>query len=190
MTMCPCPGPPLVESSCFTSCRGQAPTGRHANPSLAGGSDDEAAWHRPVWPRAPPFRRLGIWEFSMSEICWNLSGTDKLCDSYGGGHWVHWIQHKLSVREPGPVIAVTATVDDDGVVLPGSPGGRYAAFRGRSTANCGPISTRRTTKTTDAPSGKWRCGNQGSLRHSVMSRSGSLLTSVTSWCTTRSRRSP
>ena len=41
--MCPCPGPPLVESSCFTRCRGQAPTGRHANPTLAGGSDDEAA---------------------------------------------------------------------------------------------------------------------------------------------------
>ena len=43
MTMCPCPGPPLVESSCFTRCRRQAPTGRHANPTLAGGSDDEAA---------------------------------------------------------------------------------------------------------------------------------------------------
>jgi hypothetical protein len=26
----------------FTSCRRQAPTGRHANPTLAGGSDDEA----------------------------------------------------------------------------------------------------------------------------------------------------
>jgi hypothetical protein len=53
----------------------------------------------------------------MSEIWWNLSGTDKRCDSYGGDHWVHWIQHKLSVREPRPVITVTATVDDDGVVL-------------------------------------------------------------------------
>ena len=27
----------------FTRCRHQAPTGRHANPTLAGGSDDEAA---------------------------------------------------------------------------------------------------------------------------------------------------
>ena len=27
----------------FTSCRRQAPTGRHANPTLVGGSDDEAA---------------------------------------------------------------------------------------------------------------------------------------------------
>jgi hypothetical protein len=43
MTMCPCPGPPLVESSCFTRCRRQAPTGRCANPTLLGGSDDEAA---------------------------------------------------------------------------------------------------------------------------------------------------
>ncbi len=53
----------------------------------------------------------------MSEIWWNLSGTDKQCDSYGPGHWVHWIQHKLSVREPAPVIPVTASVDDDGVVI-------------------------------------------------------------------------
>ena len=29
-------------------CRRKAPTGRHANPTLVGGSDDEAAWHRPV----------------------------------------------------------------------------------------------------------------------------------------------
>ena len=47
----------------------------------------------------------------MSEIWWNLSGTDKQCDSYGPGHWVHWIQHKLSVREPAPVIPVTAFVE-------------------------------------------------------------------------------
>ena len=50
----------------------------------------------------------------MSVIWWNLAGTDKQCHSYGPGHWVHWIQHKLSVREPGPVIPVTASVDDDG----------------------------------------------------------------------------
>jgi hypothetical protein len=37
------PGPPLLQSSCFTRCRRQAPTGRHANPTLKGGSDDEAA---------------------------------------------------------------------------------------------------------------------------------------------------
>ncbi len=53
----------------------------------------------------------------MPEIWWNLSGTDKRCDSYGGGHWVHWIQHKLSVREPGSVIPVTASVVDDGLVV-------------------------------------------------------------------------
>ena len=53
----------------------------------------------------------------MSEIWWNLSGTDKQCDSHGPGHWVHWIQHKLSVREPGQVIQVTASVDGSGVVL-------------------------------------------------------------------------
>jgi hypothetical protein len=53
----------------------------------------------------------------MSEIWWNLSGTDNRCHSYGAGHWVHWIQHKLSVQQPGPVIPVTASVDGSGVVL-------------------------------------------------------------------------
>ncbi len=52
----------------------------------------------------------------MSSYVWDLSGTDKQCASYGPGHWVHWIQHKLSVREPVPVIPVTASVDDDGLV--------------------------------------------------------------------------
>jgi hypothetical protein len=33
----------VVNWNCFTSCRRQAPTGRHANPTLVGGSDDEAA---------------------------------------------------------------------------------------------------------------------------------------------------
>jgi hypothetical protein len=53
----------------------------------------------------------------MSEIWWNLSGTDNRCHSYGGGHWVHCIHHKHSVQKPGPVIPVTALVDDDGIVL-------------------------------------------------------------------------
>ena len=52
----------------------------------------------------------------MTDVWWNLSGTDKQCDSYGGGHWVHWIQHKLSVRNPGPVILVHATADEHGAV--------------------------------------------------------------------------
>ena len=33
----------ILQLECFTSCRRQAPTGRHANPTLVGGSDDEAA---------------------------------------------------------------------------------------------------------------------------------------------------
>jgi hypothetical protein len=40
----------------------------------------------------------------MSEIWWNLSGADKQCDLYGGGHQVHFIQYKLSVWEPAAVI--------------------------------------------------------------------------------------
>jgi hypothetical protein len=43
MKMCPCRCRPSLESSCFMSCRRQAPTGRHANPTLVGGSDDEVA---------------------------------------------------------------------------------------------------------------------------------------------------
>ena len=35
--------PTCISWKCFTRCRRQAPTGRHANPTLAGGSDDEAA---------------------------------------------------------------------------------------------------------------------------------------------------
>jgi hypothetical protein len=53
----------------------------------------------------------------MTQIGWNFSGTDEQCSSYGGGHWVHWIQHKVSVREPGPAIPVRAAVDDRGVIL-------------------------------------------------------------------------
>jgi hypothetical protein len=35
-------------------CRRQAPTRRHANPTLAGGSDDEAPSTNRCWARAPP----------------------------------------------------------------------------------------------------------------------------------------
>jgi hypothetical protein len=49
----PVPGPPLVKSSYFMRCRRQAPTGRHANPTLAGGSDDEAADTNRCRARAP-----------------------------------------------------------------------------------------------------------------------------------------
>jgi hypothetical protein len=55
----PVPGPPLVESNCFTRGRRQAPTGRHANPTLVGGSDDEVAQHQPVPDRSALLRRLG-----------------------------------------------------------------------------------------------------------------------------------
>ena len=58
----------------------------------------------------------------MSEIWWNLSGTDKRCDSYWAGHWVHWIQHKKSVQDPAPGIPVNASVDGDGVVVLEGPG--------------------------------------------------------------------
>jgi hypothetical protein len=59
-------------------------------------------------------RSLGIF---MSEIFWNLSGIDGQCASYAPGHLVHWGRHKLSMRQPGRVVPVTVSVDDDGMLL-------------------------------------------------------------------------
>jgi hypothetical protein len=52
----------------------------------------------------------------MSGYAWDLSGTDNRCDSYAPGHLIHWIHFNHSMREPEPVIPVTASVDDDGPV--------------------------------------------------------------------------
>jgi hypothetical protein len=41
---------------------------------------------------------------------------NRSCGSYGPGHLMHWIHFNHSMREPGAVIAVTAAVDDDGLV--------------------------------------------------------------------------
>ncbi|MGV1004867.1 MAG: hypothetical protein ACOYEV_08900 [Candidatus Nanopelagicales bacterium] len=51
----------------------------------------------------------------MSEIRWNLSGTDKRCEKYGPGHWVHWIHHRKSVEQPGVGIPVQVIADDGGL---------------------------------------------------------------------------
>jgi len=52
----------------------------------------------------------------MSGYAWDLSGTDARCISYRPGHLIHWIHFNHSMRDPGPVIPVTASVDDDGLV--------------------------------------------------------------------------
>ena len=52
----------------------------------------------------------------MSGYAWDLSGTDGRCISYRPGHLIHWIHFNHSMRDPGPVIPVTASVDDDGLV--------------------------------------------------------------------------
>jgi hypothetical protein len=72
----------------FTSCRRQAPTGRRANPTLVGGSDDEAARTGRCRARAPPSGRLGNW----SSACQTTRCTqpiDPSGGSYRPGHWVH-----------------------------------------------------------------------------------------------------
>lgn len=61
-------------------------------------------------------RRLGTTEIFMTGYVWNLSGTDRRCDSYGRGHRIHWIHFNHSMREPSVVIPVTAVLDDDGLV--------------------------------------------------------------------------
>jgi hypothetical protein len=51
----------------------------------------------------------------MSEIRWDLSGTDKRCEKYGPGHWVHWIHHRKSLEEPSIGIPVQVIADDGGL---------------------------------------------------------------------------
>ena len=51
----------------------------------------------------------------MTGYAWRLAGPGG-CDIYRPGHQVHWIQFNRSMRDPGPVIPVAATVDDDGLV--------------------------------------------------------------------------
>ena len=102
-------------------CRRNAPTGRHANPTLTGGSDDEAAGTRRCRLERLPARRLrtsGDIALSYSYI----PSAGRNCMSYRPGHQVHWIQAKKA-HEPGqPIIAVSVVVRCDGLVdhpLPG-----------------------------------------------------------------------
>jgi hypothetical protein len=57
----------------------------------------------------------------MSEIRWNLSGTDKRCEKYGPGHWVHWIHHRKSLEQPGIGIPVRVIADDGGLLTLDGP---------------------------------------------------------------------
>ena len=61
-------------------------------------------------------RRFGTMEITVSGYVWDLSGTDRQCDSYAPGHQIHWIHFNHSMREPSVVVPVTASVDDDGQV--------------------------------------------------------------------------
>ena len=54
-------------------------------------------------------------EISMSGYVWELP-NDAQCDFRGSGHQIFHVQFNVSMRNPGPVIAVTASVDDDGLV--------------------------------------------------------------------------
>ena len=55
-------------------------------------------------------------EITVSGYVWDLSDTDRQCDSYAPGHQIRWIHFNHSMREPSVVVPVTASVDDDGQV--------------------------------------------------------------------------
>lgn len=52
----------------------------------------------------------------MSGYVWELPGADAACGVYASGHQIQWHQFLGSMRTPGPVVTVTASVDDDGLV--------------------------------------------------------------------------
>lgn len=52
----------------------------------------------------------------MTRYVWELPGADAPCDSYAPGHQIFWGRFNQSMRQPGDIIPVTASVDDDGVV--------------------------------------------------------------------------
>jgi len=54
-------------------------------------------------------------EIFMSRYVWELP-DDAQCDFHGSGHQIFHVQFNVSMRNPGPIIAVTASVDDDGLV--------------------------------------------------------------------------
>lgn len=51
----------------------------------------------------------------MSGYVWELP-NDAQCDFHASGHQIFHVQFNVSMRNPGPVIPVTASVDDDGLV--------------------------------------------------------------------------
>ncbi|WP_165607346.1 hypothetical protein [Mycolicibacter sinensis] len=52
----------------------------------------------------------------MSGYVWALPGDDAACGVYAPGHHIEWHQFNGSMKTPGSVIPVTASVDDDGLV--------------------------------------------------------------------------
>lgn len=53
----------------------------------------------------------------MSGYVWELPGADAACGVYAPGHQIPWHKFLGSMRTPGRVIAVTASVDEDGRVF-------------------------------------------------------------------------
>lgn len=47
---------------------------------------------------------------------WDLSLPDDQCHSQAPGHWINWMHFNISMRRRSPVIPVTVSVGDDGLV--------------------------------------------------------------------------
>ena len=94
-------------------CRRQAPTRRHANPTLAGGSDDEAA----RTDRCGQERLLIQGPGPEEKLCLTATfaeSPDRACRTILATQ-VHWI-HAKKAHEPQAQITVVVTVHDDGHV--------------------------------------------------------------------------
>lgn len=52
----------------------------------------------------------------MASYVWELPGADAACGVYAPGHHIEWHQFNGSMRTPGRVMTVTASVADDGLV--------------------------------------------------------------------------
>jgi hypothetical protein len=72
------------------SCRRQAPTRRHANPALVGGSDDEAGRHRPVSGKSASYAEARGMDRAMSDT--NPSNDDDSRSAVDrAGKSKHWM---------------------------------------------------------------------------------------------------
>src|SRR6478609_6186257 len=117
MKVCRCPGSPRRIKGCFMRCRRQAPTGRPANPTLAGGSDDEAAdtircGQEPSRSGGPSKGRAMTENSNSNDDngAGQIATTDDLFGLPGDG--VHWTGQRCDRYEYRKVLMYSTNPDD------------------------------------------------------------------------------